>query len=187
MQPETPRIGSLKSTIWLVFVDAVNEALGRSKCDRLCILTTHEPEESLSTLYIIKLTARSRAPLAVSFITEVLALTYKVKTMADVVSLPCKLPQAVRDELIRAAAVLDYEYGENRDDADGGYSLIVQSLDDLAEAKSFVDFEHHPPEWVNRFDSYAAALYVLTNDLTVTLFVPLDIAPESIAKEMNEP
>lgn len=118
---------------------------------------------------------------------EVLPLLYKVKTMTDVVSLPCQLPQTVRDELIRSTAVLDYEYGENRDDADGGYSLIVQSLDDLAEAKSFVDFEHHPPEWVNRFDSYAAALYVLTNDLTVTLFVPLDIAPESIAKEMNEP
>lgn len=117
---------------------------------------------------------------------EVLALTYKIKSMDDVVALPCQLPQAARDELIRCTAILDYEYGTFRDDADGGYTLIAQTTDDLAEIKAHVDYDCHPPEWVSRFDSYLAAMYLLTNDFSITLFMPLSVAPQSILNELED-
>ena len=113
-------------------------------------------------------------------------MTYKVKTMDDVVSLPCQLPLAVRDELVRSTAILDYEYGTFRADADGGYSLIVQTAADLDEVKAHIDYDQHPPEWVNKFDSYVAAMYLMTNDFSITLFMPLSVAPHSILNELED-
>ncbi len=49
----------------------------------------------------------------------------KIKTMQDVVSLGLHLPMAVRDELVRSTAILDYEYGPARNDTDGGYSILL--------------------------------------------------------------
>ena len=44
----------------------------------------------------------------------------------------------------------------------------------------------HFPEWVEKVDRYAAALYLLNDDFSVVLFVPLAIAPKAILNELEE-
>ena len=114
-------------------------------------------------------------------------MIYKIGTMHEIPSLSCVLPSNVRAELLRCTAVLDYEYGEGRNYHQiGGYSLIVETAEDVSKIGSIIDVDHHPPEWVNRIDTYVTALYVLNDDYAVVLFVPLSAAPETILNELEE-
>ena len=114
-------------------------------------------------------------------------MIYTIGTAREIPSLPCTLPHSVRKELLRCTAVLDREYGENRNyHQTGGYSVIVETMEDISNIKPTLNLDAHFPEWVDRFDSYAAALYLLNDDFSVVLFVPLVIAPETILNELEE-
>ena len=114
-------------------------------------------------------------------------MVYTIGTTREIPSLPCALPQSVRKELLRCTAVLDQEYGEDRNYRQtGGYSVIVETVEDVSSIRPTLDIDTHFPEWVDRYDSYAAALYVLNDDFSVVLFVPLAIAPKTILNELEE-
>ena len=113
-------------------------------------------------------------------------MLYKIKSVQDIRTLPLSLPQHTRDELLRSTAILEYEYGPIHDDADGGYSVIIQTPGDLITLKSFVDYINHPPEWAMRMDDYAVAMYLINNEFTITAYVPLSIAPKEILNELEE-
>ena len=86
--------------------------------------------------------------------------------------------------------VLDAEYGENRDYfQEGGYSLIVETTDDLTEVKAIVDYERHPAEWVvreSRGCGYLCCLFVMNNDFSIMLYLPEAIAPNAILRDLEE-
>jgi len=86
------------------------------------------------------------------------------------------LPQNVLDEVFRCVAFP----GE-------GLALIAEDADDICEARKIVDFISHPVEWVNRLDeNYLSALFVMNNSFVITLFMPADIAPDTILKEAED-
>ena len=59
-----------------------------------------------------------------------------------------RIPERVYTELLRGTAILDAEYGEDRNYLlTGGYSLIAETADDLRRVKAAVDYEAHPCEW----------------------------------------
>lgn len=112
-----------------------------------------------------------------------------VGTMREISKLEVKLPVSVFTELVRSVAILDYEYGENRDyRVHGGYSLIAETAEDIREAKNYVDYESHPAEWVTSIDKvsgYLSALYILSNDFSIMLYLPAAVAPTVILDEVE--
>ena len=114
-------------------------------------------------------------------------MIYTIGTAREIPSLPCTLPRSVRKELLRCTAALDREYWEGRDyHQTGGYSVIVETMEDISNIRPTLNLDAHFPEWVDKVDRYAAALYLLNDDFSVVLFVPLAIAPKTILNELEE-
>ena len=114
-------------------------------------------------------------------------MIYTIGTAREIPSLPCMLPRSVQRELLRCTMALDREYGEDRDyHQTGGYSVIVETDEDVSSIKPMLNIDAHFPEWVDKVDRYAAALYLLNDDFSVVLFVPLAIAPKTILNELEE-
>lgn len=103
-------------------------------------------------------------------------MLYHIKSRQELDSLGLKLPQSVQEELCRCVAFP----GE-------GTALIAENVEDICAARRLVDFERHPAEWVNRLDGgFLSALFVMNNSFTIALFLPTNIAPEVIAKELED-
>ena len=102
-------------------------------------------------------------------------------------TLPSTVPPGVIAEISRSTTALDREYGADRDYYTvGGFTVIADTSDDLPGVVPIIDYNTHPPEWVHKLDSYAAALYVLNDDFTIELFIPLSEAPDTILKELED-
>lgn len=85
--------------------------------------------------------------------------------------------------------ILDAEYEPTRDYLQvGGYSLIAENLDDIPLIKNHVDFERHPPEWVTRIGNtgYASALFIMNDDFSIMVFMPISILPTTLLKELED-
>lgn len=103
-------------------------------------------------------------------------MLYRIQRKQDMDGLCLNLPQNVVDEVFRCVAYP----GE-------GLVLIAESADDICEARKIVDFISHPAEWVNRLDgNYLSALFVMNNSFVITLFMPADVAPDTILKEAED-
>ncbi len=101
-----------------------------------------------------------------------------------------KLPEPVYTDLYTGIVVLDAEYGADRDYKDiGGYSVILETIEDLAELRQIVDYERHPCEWAVEEScncGYLAALFILNDDFSIMAYMPIAIAPNIILKDMEE-
>lgn len=103
-------------------------------------------------------------------------MLYCIRNRQELDSLALKLPQSVQDEVFRCV-----------DFPDEGLVLIAEVSDDICEARKIVDFISHPAEWVNRLDgNILSALFVMNTSFTITLFLPADIAPDTILKELED-
>lgn len=116
-------------------------------------------------------------------------MLYMVGTMRETDTLAEKLPDSVFTELIRGIAILDCEYGEDRDYRNyGGYSLVAETAEDVRAVKSHVDYESHLCEWVTRIgrdSGYLSALYIMNNDFSIMLYLPSAIAPDVLLEEVE--
>ena len=110
-------------------------------------------------------------------------------TTKECESLYGQLPQAVVDELIRGLEVIQYEYGFDRNKFEtGGYSLVVDNVDDLNRARKFFDDRIHKCEWATKLSDsgFCSALYLLTNEFSVMLYIPIALANNDILENMEE-
>ena len=116
-------------------------------------------------------------------------MLYRVGTKKELSTLPCVLPEKVYAELLRGLAILDAEYGAERDSLlIGGFSLIAENREDVSQIKNYVDYDRHPPEWVTKISTtgYLSALFIMNNDFSIMVYLPVTIAPEAIKKELEE-
>ena len=117
-------------------------------------------------------------------------MLYMIGTLSETEPLETRLPEAVFDELLRGIAVLDSEYGIDRDyRLYGGYSLVAETAEDVQKAGEYIDIMAHPCEWVRRIGEdgdYLCALYVLNNDFSIMLYLPMVVAPAVILAEMED-
>ena len=114
-------------------------------------------------------------------------MLYTYGTTAEVYATGHRFPEPVFTELLTGCVVLDSDYGEDRDYySSGGYSLIIESADDLPAMKELLDYDSFPCEWATRIGTtdFISALYILDNDFCVMLFMPESIAPQSILTEL---
>ncbi len=110
-------------------------------------------------------------------------------TVKECEALCGKIPQRVYDEVLRGVAVLDAEYAPTRDCFEiGGYSLIADTKKDLFRARQIFDDSVHSCEWATRIgdSGYISALYLLNNDLSVMLYIPIALANNDILENLED-
>ena len=116
-------------------------------------------------------------------------MLYRIGTAKELDSMEGKIPEQVFEDLTIGIVILDATYGESRNYLqEGGYSLIVETADDLAEVKAMVDYEHHAAEWVvreSRNCGYLCCLFILNNDFSIMLYLPETIAPAAILRDLE--
>ncbi len=116
-------------------------------------------------------------------------MLYIIGTAREVGKLEAKLPDRVFSELVRGVAILDCEYGENRNYFEsGGYSLVAETADDITAVRKYVDYEVHPGEWVTRIGletGYISALYLMNDDYGIMVYMPLAVAPDAIIRDLE--
>lgn len=116
-------------------------------------------------------------------------MLYYIGTTKEVSILEGQLPNQLVSEICRGVVVLDAEYGEERDYfRDGGYSLIVETAEDLQQASERFAPNRHLCEWATKIGNtgYASALYILNNEFTVMLYLPLSIANNDILENLED-
>lgn len=111
-----------------------------------------------------------------------------IGTAHELSLLPAHLPERVVTEVLTGLVVLDAEYGEDRDYREsGGYSVIAETIEDITALKGIIDYTLHPCEWATRIDpAWISALYILNNDFSIMVYLPIAIAPESILTELED-
>lgn len=100
------------------------------------------------------------------------------------------VPSAIHTELLALVMRLDAEYGADRDPLDeGGYAIVITDADDLAALRSIIDIDRHPCEWAHRTGkdgSFCYALYLLNDDFSITVYMPVDIATNTILQDLED-
>ena len=117
-------------------------------------------------------------------------MLYKVGTTKELSFLKNRLPEQVYSEVFRGVAILEGEYGAERDYSEsGGYSVIVETKEDILALKKIVDFDTHFCEWVTTIGKdtgYLSALFLMSNDFSIMAYMPRKITPDAILRELEE-
>ena len=115
-------------------------------------------------------------------------MLFRYGTTREVYESAVRFPDEVFTELLTGAVVLDSEYGEDRDYYEtGGYSIVIETADDLPLLREIVNIDTCPCEWATRLGSsgFISALYIFSNDYSIIVFMPQPIAPQSILNELE--
>ena len=115
-------------------------------------------------------------------------MLYRLVNTRDVYDCADKFHGDVFTELLRGTVFLDSDYGENRNLDEGGYSVVIDSEDDLAHLKQIINYDSHPCEWATTIGSsgYISVLFIMNNDFSLMVFMPKSIAPQSILTELED-
>lgn len=115
---------------------------------------------------------------------------YRIGTVQELHGSNLTLPDEVLTELVRDVAILDLEYGKERDWSQvGGYAVVAETSEDVSQFQELLDFETRPCEWatrIGRHSGYLSVLYLLNDDYVVTAFMPIAVAPDTILNELEE-
>lgn len=99
------------------------------------------------------------------------------------------LPQRVIGEVLRGLVVLDAEFGQRRNYyREGGYSLVADTMDDLCRTREIFDDRKYLCEWATRIGNtgFCSALYLLSNEFSVMLYIPISLANKDILENMED-
>ena len=117
-------------------------------------------------------------------------MLHKIGTLKELDATALTLPECVMTELTRDIAILDCEYGEDRDWREsGGYSVVVEAVEDLHEFAKIVDVESRPCEWATRLgrtSGWLSALFLFGDDYAIMAFMPVAIAPKAILADLED-
>ena len=92
-------------------------------------------------------------------------------------------------EVFQGLVVLDCEYGEDRNYLEsGGYSVILETEDDIQMLAKTLDIVARPPEWCTWIDNtgYISSLYIINDDFSIMAYLKSEIIPTIIRKELYE-
>ena len=116
-------------------------------------------------------------------------MLYRIGLVSEIPTLPSSIPKQVCNEITQGLVVLDCEYGEDRNYLEsGGCSILVDNSDDLPALKEIIDYTVHPCEWATRIGKtgYTSALFIMNNDYSILVYMPIDICPEPILSELED-
>lgn len=104
---------------------------------------------------------------------------YRIQNVSEVEAIKHKLSEEVYEKLVD-----DVKELENK--SFDGCSLILETKDDLSELKSMVDYTVHLSEEVLKLNEYLWCLYLMNNEYSVNVLVPITIAPQEMLDEVEE-
>lgn len=113
----------------------------------------------------------------------------RVPTLEEILIINRNLVKTVVGEVVRGLAVLEAEHGLDRNYYEvGGYSLIADTMDDLSRAREIFDDRKHYCEWSTKLgdSGFCSALYLLSNEFSVMLYIPISLANEDILQNMED-
>ena len=112
-------------------------------------------------------------------------MVYKIGTTNDLESLPY-IPSDIREVIVNDVTILDKNYGCDRDvdNDDGGYVIYCPPETELEDLKEVFDYTSLTPEFVNLVSYYCHAVYVISNEYAVSVFMAIDDAPKEITDEI---
>ena len=116
-------------------------------------------------------------------------MLYRIGHKKDVYSCGYKFPRRALQEVHTGLMILDEEYGYDRNwEESGGYAILLDAAEDLQTLKAYVDYEKHPPEWVTliSYTKIISALFILNNDFSIIVYMPQNVAPQSLLNELEE-
>ena len=117
-------------------------------------------------------------------------MLHRIGTERELPSIESLLPAQVYADLYTGIVVLDADYGTQRDYLqEGGYSLIVETADDFLALKAIIDYERYPCEWAVREArgcGWLCALYLINDDFSIMVYMPMDIAPNEILADLED-
>ena len=116
-------------------------------------------------------------------------MLYQLGTTKEVAMLPRHLPEQLLSEVLTGLVVLDAENGPDRDYREsGGFSLIAETADDLPALNAIINTNIHAPEWATRIGrtGFVSALYIMNNDFSLMVYLPLEIAAVPIKLELED-
>ena len=116
-------------------------------------------------------------------------MLYRIGHKKDVYSCGCKFPRRALQEVFSGLMILDEEYGYNRNwEEEGGYSILAETTEDVAAIMQYVDYDKHPPEWVTSisYTKIISALFIMNNDFLIMVYMPQEIAPQSLLDELED-
>ena len=117
-------------------------------------------------------------------------MLYRIGTTTEIPRIENLLPTRVLTEVFQGLYILDAEYGSDRDYLkSGGYTLVAETEEDVAELKTIIDYDRRPCEWATRIGrdtGYLSALYLMNNDFGIMVYMPIAIAPDSILKDLED-
>ena len=115
-------------------------------------------------------------------------MLYRIGAVKEIEFIRTEFPAEVMRKLYHCTAILDEAYGANRNYLQsGGYSLIAETNDDISGIREIIDFDTHPCEWADRLDGdFLSALYLLNDDYSIVVFMPIAIAPPTLLSELED-
>ena len=115
-------------------------------------------------------------------------MLWRIGTVEDALALDGIVPDDVHNDIVRGLAILDDEYGSQRNYlSDGGYTLIADTKEDVLMALKVVG-EDRPCEWVIRLgkSGYTSSLFLLGDDFGIVLYAPESALPAALLNQMEE-
>lgn len=114
-------------------------------------------------------------------------MLYRIGTEQEILGIPEGIPEAVRKKLHHVTSVLDDVYGRERNYlCSGGYSLLGETKEDVEEIRKVINFEEHPCEWADKIGEYLSALYLMNDDYSIVVFIPIAVAPKTLLEELED-
>lgn len=116
-------------------------------------------------------------------------MLYRIGTVSEIPLLGSKFPDQVIHHLQACTALLDTSYGATRNYfEEGGYSILIETPQDLCLVDHTISLQEHPCEWVDLLSGqrdFLAALYLMNDDYSIVVYMPLSIAPHHLLQELN--
>ena len=115
-------------------------------------------------------------------------MLWRIGTAADALALDGIVPDDVHNDIVRGLAILDDEYGAERNYlVDGGYALIANTSEDVRQALKVVG-ESRLCEWVIRLGTsgWTTTLFLQGDDFAVVLYALESALPDTLLNQMEE-
>lgn len=114
-------------------------------------------------------------------------MLHRVGTVAEALVLDGLVPDDVHNDIVRGLAILDDEYGKERNYlVDGGYALVAYNHNDVEMALKVIG--DRLCEWVVKLgvSGWTSTLYLLGDDYGLILYAPESALPTTLHNRMEE-
>lgn len=115
-------------------------------------------------------------------------MIYRVGTCRELFRVATQLPEEIMTAIAGYLRVLDAAYGPVRNwSSVGGYVAIAETCEEGLRLQEELDTAHRVCEWVQPVgNQFLAALYLLGDDYSIVMMLPLEAAPMELRNMMEE-